>query len=197
MTQARALRSVWTGLVMVLGLACTGTIAAQTITVASLQQLLKQAPSRELRFHETRESPWLSAPAQSSGRMKSTATMLEKNVEQPRRETWRILSDRMQLSVPGTAEVKEIMLADAPAVAVLAHALRHTMAADLHALEADFTLVPGGDQRLWTLRLTPRRPEVARLIHQLELQGSGALLQAIVVLEDQGVRTITRLSPEP
>lgn len=178
-------------LALVLGWA--GLAGAQPITVAGLQRLLQDAPKRELRFHETRESPWLSAAVESSGSLKSSATMLEKRVEQPRRETWRILDDRMQLTVPGSTDVKQFLFSQAPAVAALANALRQVMAGDLQALEKDFALAPGGDERLWTLQLTPRRADIARFLKQLELQGTGVHLQVIVILESQGDRTTTRL----
>lgn len=193
MMQGRTVRSA----LIATALAAAGMAAAQPISVAGLQRLLQEAPKRELRFHETRESQWLSAPIESSGRMSSSATMLEKRVEQPRRETWRILNDRMQLIAPGSTAVKEFMFSEAPAVAALANALRHVMAGDLQALDKEFRLVPGGDEQLWTLQLTPRRQDTARFLKQLELQGTGRHLQVIVILEGRGDRTITRLTAEP
>ena len=186
-------RSAWWGL-MLAG-AC-GVAAAQPISVAALQRLLQNAPKHEVRFQEIRESPWLSAPVEASGSMSSSATMLEKRVEKPRRETWRILDDRMQLVGPAGGSVKEIKFSESPALAALANALRRMMAGDLQALDKDFQLVPGGDERLWTLQLTPRRPEIARFLKQLELQGTGVHLQVIVILENQGERTTTRLFHE-
>jgi len=191
--RARSLRFI--GLVTLL---CgAGAAAAQSISVAALQRLLQDAPKREVRFQETRESPWLSAPIESTGSMSSSPTALEKKVEKPRRETWRILADRMQLVDAASGSVKEIMLSEAPAVAALAGALRRTMAGDLQALDKDFRLEPGGDSRLWTLQLTPRRPDIARFIKQLELQGTGSELQVIVILETKGDRTTTRLIHNP
>lgn len=171
--------------------------SAQPITVADLQRLLQEAPKREMRFHETRESPWAETSIVSSGRMTVSADMLEKKVEQPRRETWRILPDRMQLIVPGAAAPKELMFSESPAVAALANALRQAVAGDLQALDKDFVLVLGGDERLWTLQLTPRRQDLARALKQLELQGTGPQLQVIVILERHGERTTTRLTAEP
>ena len=183
---------------MAVVLACAaGPAIAQPVTVADLQRLLQEQPRRELRFRETRESPWLAAPLESSGRMRSSATLLEKRVEQPRRETWQILPDRMQLIAPDATVAKQLMFSDAPAVAALANALRQVMAGDLQALDKDFRLVPGGDARLWTLQLIPRRPDIARFLSQLELQGAGPQLQVIAILESQGERTTTRLTPEP
>lgn len=178
-------------------LAGAGPSGAQAIGVPELQRLLQAAPLREARFHETRESPWLSAPVQSSGTMKSNAGALEKDIQEPRREMWRILDDRIQLIVPGAAAAKEVMLTESPAVAVLARAWRQVMAGDLQALDQDFRLVPGGDARLWTLSMTPRHPDIARGLKQLELQGTGARMQVIVIHESQGERTTTRLTYEP
>jgi hypothetical protein len=193
MMRARLVRIALTGL----SLAWAALAAAQPITVAGLQRLLLEAPKRELRFRETRESQWLSAPVVSGGSMTSSATMLEKKVEYPRRETWRIRDDRMELIVPGSTAARSLMFSEAPAVAALADALRHVMAGDLQALDKDFRLLPGGDERQWTLRLTPRRHDLARFLQQLELQGTGPHVQVIVVLESQGDRTTTRLTSEP
>jgi hypothetical protein len=190
-------RGVVRAILVSLSPAWTAVAAAQPITVAQVQRLLQDAPNRVLRFHETRESPWLSSPVESSGSMKASAMMLEKTVEQPRRETWRILDDRMQLIEPGSDTPKQFMYDQAPAVAALANALRRVMAGDLQGLDQDFELVPGGNERLWTLLLTPRRPAVARFLKQLELQGTGARLQVIVIVESQGDRTTTRLIHEP
>ena len=46
-----------------------GATSAEPIKVATLQRLLQEAPSHELHFTETRESPWLKAPVLSSGTM--------------------------------------------------------------------------------------------------------------------------------
>ena len=119
--------------------------------------------------------------------------MLEKQVDQPRRETWRILGDRMQVSTPGSDSVKEILLDKAPAAAALARTLRRVMAGDLDALNKDFQLELSGDERDWTLQLTPRHQDVAHQLKQIDLQGAGPLLSVIVILESQGDRTTTRL----
>ncbi len=170
-----------------------GAAWAQTLSAATLQRLLQAQPKHELRFTELRESPWLNAPIESSGSLIMSATALEKRIEKPHRETWRILADRMQLLADDSTVIKEFVFRDAPAIAVLANALRDAMAGNLVALEADFQTDIAGDENAWTVRLTPRRPEVARVLKQLELQGSKGRLQVFVVQETQGERTTTRL----
>ena len=166
---------------------------AQALSPGRLQRLLQDAPHADVRFTELRESRWLAVPVESSGSMRSTATMLEKRVEQRRPEIWRILSDRMQVSTPGSDGVKEILLDQAPAAAALANTLRRVMAGDLDALVKDFRLELSGDEREWSLQLTPRHPDVARQIKQIGVQGAGRRLSVIVILESRGDRTTTRL----
>jgi hypothetical protein len=175
-----------------LALAAAGPAAAQPLDAATLQRLLQSSARHELRFTESRESKWLGTPVLSSGRMSASPAMLEKRVEQPRRETWRILKDRMSVT-DDTGVTKEFLFDEVPAVAALANAMRNAVAGDVAALRTDFELRVDGDEGLWTVELKPRRAEVSRTLSQIELQGSRGRLQAIVVLETQGDRTITRL----
>jgi hypothetical protein len=174
-------------------LSVAGAAFAQALSIARLQRLLQEAPHADVRFTELRESRWLAAPIESSGTMRSSPMMLEKRVEQPRHETWRILSDRMQVTAPGSDGVKEVMLDQAPAAAALANTLRRVMAGHLEALNKDFQLELSGDEREWTLQLTPRHPDVARQLKQISLQGVGRRLAVIVIQESQGDRTTTYL----
>jgi len=174
-------------------LAAAGSAGAQSLSAATLQRLLQATPRHDVRFTEARESPWLAAPAVSSGTLNAAPGVLEKRVEQPRRETWRILKDRMQWVAPGSGASKEFLFNEVPAVAALANAMRNAIAGDLAALEKDFQLTLGGDQQVWTVQLKPRQREVSRYLEQLELQGSRGRLQVLVILESQGDRTTTRL----
>ena len=170
-----------------------GAAFAQTFSVAGLQHLLQGAPRADVEFTELRESRWLAAPIKSSGTMRSSVTSLEKRVEQPRLEIWRILDDRMQVSMPGSDSVKEILLDQAPAAAALANTLRRVMAGDLDALTKDFQLKLSGDESEWGVQLIPRHADVARQLKQIALQGAGQRLSVIVIVETQGDRTTTHL----
>lgn len=172
--------------------AIAGLAAAQAFDTAALQRLLQDAPRQPVRFTETRESPWLDAPSQASGTMRIQGTVLEKRVERPRRETWRILEDRMQ-QVPESGPPREIRFADVPAMAALAHAMRSTLSGDLQALERDFRPTLTGQPQQWTLQLAPRRPELAKSLKQIELRGTQGRVQAIEIVESRGERTTTQL----
>jgi hypothetical protein len=178
-----------------LGLAGGVTGTSHALTVLELQSLLQSAPAHVVSFSELRESPWLATPMESRGTMHWKPGLLEKRVETPRQETWRMLPDRVEWAGPDGTESKQILFSQAPAVAVLADALRRVVAGDLLALEREFKIELRGDTRGWTLRLQPLGAENGRYLDHLELMGAGARLQVIIVVERQGARTTTRLDP--
>ncbi len=167
--------------------------AADGLTAAQLERLLQSSPRASAPFEETRESPWLSVPATSRGTMHSTPRALEKRVESPRQETWRMLPDRLELSAGGST--KQITFVQAPALAALSDVMRRVISGEITALERDFRIELSGDERVWRAQLTPRAADVARHISTVELQGTGARLQVVIVSQRQGERTTTRLLP--
>lgn len=181
-----------------LGLVLAGAAidAALAFTVSELQRLLQSATTTQaIPFRERRESPWLSTPTESRGTMHSSPEQLEKRVETPRQETWRLMGDRMEWVGPGGVGSKQILFTEAPAVAALADALRRVVAGDLITLQKTFRIELRGDQRQWTVQLQPHSADVARSLDHLELQGSGGRLQTIIIVERHGERTTTHLNP--
>lgn len=189
------LRRCGCAIVLTLAWAAASAAGAQALTVPELQRLLQSDRRASVPFQEVRESPWLSSPLASRGTMHSTPEALEKRVESPRQETWRLLPDRIEWEGPGGAGRKQILFSQAPAVAALADVMRRVVAGDLAALEPDFRIELRGDERVWTAQLHPRGAEVARRLESVELQGTGRRLQVIIVAERQGERTTTRLLP--
>lgn len=167
-------------------------------TLNDLQGMLQSVPTAQsVPFLEVRESPWLAAPIESRGTLHSKSDRLEKRVEEPRRETWLILADRLEWEGSDGAGNKQILFSGAPAIAALAEALRSVIAGDLVSLESKFRIDVRGDEKVWTAQLLPRSQEVARSIDYLELRGVGGQLQVIIIAERQGDRTTTRLRPQP
>ena len=172
-----------------------GVSAAQTITIGELQRLLQSVPAGDMRFQEQRQSPWLAAPVESRGVVRSLPQGLEKQIESPKQETWRMLPDRMEWRGPEGAGNKQILFSQAPALASLSNALRRVVAGDLLALERDFRITLQGDAKLWTAHLQAHTPEVARHLDYLEMQGAGSQLLVLIVVERKGERTTTRFYP--
>jgi len=169
--------------------------AAHSLTVPELQQMLRSAPTTSARYEEVRESPWLSAPVTTRGTLKVTAQALEKHAESPRRETWRLLADRVEWQGGSAGERKQILFSQAPALQALADVTRQAIAGDLVALERDFTIAVSGDERVWSARLQPRGAALSRQLQAVELQGTGDRLTVLIVTERGGERTTTRILP--
>ena len=181
-------------LIAFLMIGCGMTIA-QTITTSELQRLLQSAPLVETPFHEQRQSPWLASPVQSRGIVRSLPQGLEKQIESPKRETWRLLPDRLEWTGPDGIGNKQIFFSKAPALAALSDAIRHVVAGDLLTLERDFNITLQGSSKLWTARLQPHTAEVARYLDHLEMQGTGSQLLVLIVVERKGERTTTQFYP--
>lgn len=172
-----------------------GASVSHAFTVPVLKHLLQSSARNSISFAETRESPWLAVPAEARGTMHSTSGVLEKRVATPRAETWRILADRVEYVGVGETSSKQILFSKAPAMAVLATALRNVVSGDLSALEREFRIELHGDRGAWTARLSPTSGETMRYLDHIELQGAGSELRMIIIVERQGERTTTRLFP--
>lgn len=179
--------------VALLGLLALAAGLAHALTVAELQQLLHGARP-DVRYEEVRESPWLSSPVTTRGTLRVTPQALEKHVESPRQETWRMLEDRVEWSGPGGAR-KQILFGQAPALQALTDVTRRAVAGDLVALERDFRISVQGDEHVWSAQLQPRGGLVARQLESVQLQGAGRQLMVLIVTERAGERTTTRLLP--
>ena len=168
---------------------------AQTLTSPELQRLLQSMPLMDTPFQEKRQSPWLDAPVESRGIVRSLPHGLEKQIDFPRRETWRLLPDHLEWKGPGEVGNKQILFSQNPALAAFSNALRRVVAGDLLALESDFRVTVQGNPKLWTVYLQPNTAELARYLDHLEMQGAGAQLLVLIVVERKGERTTTRFFP--
>ena len=182
---ARAL--AWAGLLCV-------ALDAFALTAVDLQHLLKANARPSVTFEEVRESPWLAAPAVSKGSMRMTADGLEKRVDSPRRETWRLLADRVEWQ-GADGRVSQILYRQAPALGALAGVMRRVIAGDVVALQRDFNVELAGDEHAWRAQLIPRDAQVRSQLESVEVQGTGGAVQVLVVVDRQGEKTTTRLQP--
>ena len=179
-------------LALLAALHCAPTWALST---QELQQILKSTRAESTPYTETHDSPWLNAPAQSRGVLRSSTDFLEKRVESPRREIWRLYADRMELVDETGRASRTVAFSQAPAMAVLADALRGILAGDLASLEREFVLQLEGSRQSWAARMTPRGGEAARVLDRIELDGGAAGLRAFTLVERRGDRITTRLAP--
>jgi hypothetical protein len=181
-------------LVFVFMVAFGVVLDARALTPADLQRLLIPNSKAAVNFEEVRESPWLAAPIVSKGSMQVTPDGLEKRVESPKRETWRLLADRVEWQ-SADGRVNQIAYARAPALGALAGVMRRVIAGDLAGLQKDFDVQLAGDERAWRARLVPRDPQIRGQLESIEVQGTGGAIQVLVVVDRQGEKTTTRLQP--
>ena len=182
----------WRTFIAVTALALAGPASA--LTVPELQRQLQAAPPRSVAFAEERESPWLASPVFSRGTMRSTPDALEKRVEAPQPETWRLLADRVEWVGPQPGARKEILFSNAPALAPVADLMRSLVAGDIGALARNFRIDIAGDAAAWRVRMSPKDARVARSLSAVELEGAAGHILVIVVTETNGQRTTTRLT---
>ena len=168
--------------------------AATSFGLDALRQLLQAHSGREMRFHEVRESPWLAAPVESRGVLVAQPDgVLEKRVETPRQETWRLRPDRLERIGPGGEPAGTMAYAKYPAVGAMARAMRESLAGRFEAIRQDFELRLQGTAEHWTLELLPRAAPASGHIERIELQGDAGGLRRLDVLERDGARTSTYL----
>jgi len=163
------------------------------LEASDLQRLLQEGKSREFRYVETRESPRLPRPIESRGTLRATGDLLEKRVDSPRAEIWRILPDRMEWASGDGSKVKSVRFDKVPAAGALADGLRLAASGDLLALQRRFTVSIDGDASNWSAMLKPRGAQLARYIEALTIKGAGGTMKTIVVAEVRGGRTTTQL----
>jgi hypothetical protein len=170
------------------------TIAsAHAIELQDLEQIMRRDESTEIRFTETRESPWLDNARVSDGVFLQRPGMLEKRVLEPRVERWIMHRDRMVWDTDGAIKTREIYFAEAPQLAVLASAIRGIVTGDIHDLGLLFDIELSGTRHAWSMTLQPRDAKLAGALESIVSTGNATGLETFVIHERNGQRTTTRL----
>lgn len=175
---------------LVLALVSGLGVNAFAMTTAQLQALLEPGERPEVSFREIRESPWLAAPVVTRGTMRSTPGELEKKVESPVRETWRLFDDHVE-RVSADGQVRSIPFTTAPALGALSAILRSVLAGNIVGLQHAFDIHVDGDEHGWRASLAPRDPGVRQALESVEVQGSGGNIRVLLVVDRQGEKTTT------
>jgi hypothetical protein len=182
----------WPALLLA-GLLASGAARAEW-GVPQLMARLAARGAAEATFVERRYVPVLDAPVASSGTLRFVPPdRLEKNTVLPRAESMVLAGD--QLSLQQGSRVRRIALGDLPDGGVAIDSLRGTLAGDLKALQRGWEVVLHGDERLWTLSLTPLSPALARYIESVRIQGRAAQVERIDLRQADGVRSVMDITP--
>ena len=172
---------------------------AQTTEVAARLAELQRTPPLSEPFHEIRFRKALKAPLVSAGTLRWNGDMgFEREVTAPYRET-SYLRGRTLVVERADGRERVIPLARAPELEVLFGAQAALFAGDQAAIERDFDIdyTPGAR---WRLRLLPRDQRLRARVTALELRGSAAGAECLI-LDQPGAQTLTvlgeRTRPQP
>ncbi len=163
------------------------------ISIEELEQVIQQQGRAEIRFVETRESPWLESERVSRGVFMQAPGTLEKRVLEPRPERWTLHRDRAVWEDGGGTGPRTVHFAEAPQLAILANAIRGIVAGDLVDLGPLFDIVPSGTHDAWDMTLRPRDAKLAGALESIVCTGNAGGLETLVIHERNGQRTTTRL----
>ncbi|HYM41831.1 MAG TPA: LolA-related protein [Steroidobacteraceae bacterium] len=163
-----------------------------------LDELMRQLaaqPHGHVAFTEVQYLAMLDRPLESSGELLYEAPdRLEKHTLKPRPETLTLAHG--MLSATRGGRTRTVELAAHPQLAPLIEGLRATLAGDRAALEQFFDTRLEGDLAHWTLRLTPRNAEMARVVKEVRVSGEHAKLTTVEVLQSDGDRSLLTIGPE-
>jgi Outer membrane lipoprotein carrier protein LolA-like len=146
-------------------------------------------------FTEVQTLSMLERPLESSGELLYEAPdRLEKRTLKPKPEV--LTLDHGVLTATRGRHTRTLELAAYPQIAPLVESLRATLGGDRAGLERAFAVQFSGDLADWTLELTPRDPQAARIVREVRIAGSRATLRSVEILQADGDRALLTLGPE-
>jgi Outer membrane lipoprotein carrier protein LolA-like len=157
---------------LALGAVVSGTTDHGSDLDSILRSLARPAPS-STPFIEARFSPLLARPIVVSGELQYLGPgSLVRRVERPHRERAEIRGDSVILT-RGDAPPQHFTLDQAPQMRSLVASFSALLAGDVATLRSVFALDLHGDERAWTVGLTPLDPRVHASIRSILVAGSG------------------------
>jgi hypothetical protein len=167
---------------------------AAGLTLEAILARIGGKSEQTARFVEKKYLAVLDAPVESSGTLRYQAPgRLEKNTEQPARES--MMLDGDQLVVERSGRRRSLPASQLPGVAALVGGLRDTLAGDARALQRMFKVVLQGDAASWQIDLLPSDTESAKLVNRITLRGREDQLLEVETLQADGDKSVMILSP--
>lgn len=185
--------------VVLFALLCLSTAAfaapaAKAWTLDHLMQTLAGNPGGHATFSETKYLAVLDAPIESRGELVYVApARLERHTLTPTAESMVLDGDEITLTRAG--KTLKLRLRDYPAAAALIGSIRGTLAGDRRALERTYLLTLSGSREAWTLNLLPSDPALAAMVSRIRIDGAGALVHGVEVLQADGDRSVMHIQP--
>ncbi len=179
--------------VLAIGVATAGAAGA----FAARRRMQSRSQNRASRadFVEKKYLASLNRPVEASGELVYVApSRLEKRTVKPKPEVLIVDGDTLTVERNGTR--RSISLASFPEVAAFTDSIRATLAGDLDALTRSYKVVLDGEPRRWRLSLLPSDPKIAAIVSRVTVDGHDALIDTIEVLQADGSRSVTSVTPK-
>ena len=174
-------------------------VAAADWGLEQLMQVLGEVKSSKARFVERKHMAILNAPLEYSGTLIYMAPdRLEKHTRTPQRESLLLERDQLTIENPERKLRRRVLLQDYPVIWAFVESIRSTLAGDLATLTRFYEVRLEGEERRWRLSLKPLDPQMAEVVSEIRLSGSGNGITAMETIEtngDRSVMTITRDNP--
>lgn len=162
---------------------------------AQLMSQLAQIQTSRARYTEVRHVAMLKQPIELSGTLSySRPARIEKIQTRPFPEIVRV--DGEELTVEREGKTRSVTLRDSPLLGTLVESLRATLAGDADELRRLFSVSMEGPEEHWTLKLTPRELDVAGVVTEISISGSGRRLGRIEIQEPSGDRSVMTIKEE-
>lgn len=152
-----------------------------------LLQHLSHTLPQQAQYEETHVSTILTMPIVSTGTLSFTPSFrLEKHVFSPREERYIIEGDSLLWEEMATGQTRELFLPDFPLLQTFVEGFRAVFAGDLVTLRTWFAIELTGDQKVWTLKLTPIDEDIREFVDALHFVGQGGRITGIEIREISG-----------
>jgi hypothetical protein len=163
----------------------------------ALLAALAQPKALTVRFSEQRHLQYLTEPLRLEGTLSfDPPDRLEKHVLRPKRERMTVEGELITVETNPRDPRVRFFLSDYPALGAFVAALRATLNGDAETLERIFLPAMDGTEDSWSLRLTPRMPEVRGTVSEIRIGGSAGRITSIDILEAGGDRSIIAIHEE-
>lgn len=159
-----------------------------------LMERLAQNPGGRVDFTEKTYMSILDLPVEGSGELVYIPPdRLEKRTLKPRPEIASLQGGELTLERGG--QRRTLRLDEYPEAAAFVESIRGTLAGDRAALERTYRLRLEGGEDDWTLVLEPRGLRLSAVVRRIEIQGRGAEVRRIEILQPDGDRSVMELGP--
>lgn len=169
-------------------------------TSAQLDELaarLRAIPESHASFSETRYLAALSMPLQSSGTLSyRRPDELEKITTAPRPERMVVQGGQLTLAT-GEQPPQSFELDSRPEIRALVETVRGALSGDIALLQTLYAIRGEGSLGGWRLTLTPRDPNLARMLRLVRIDGNWADLRFIQIVATNGDDDRMTITPAP